>query len=380
MKIAVVGCRDGEYLFGQIVTSGLYKYEIICFADNNKALQGTRIRGIMVYSLEDMALKYKSGEIEGVIIAVRKGYSRFCLIEQLNGLGINDIILLKPSPLTFRLPIVFDEQNELYTKQWLVLREIKKPIIHHLEIHVANGCNLNCKGCLHFSNLYQKDEFPDLKMLLRNIKVINKQCEIFQLRVLGGEPLLNPEIENFLEELREILPDCDISVISNGILIPRMKKSLYRVMRENYIGFNITLYIPTLKMKDKIYDTLQENGVAYGSHEAKTDKFMKFLTTKMNKSNAKTYTSCEPRGILVIKDDCIYKCPIEAYIGKYFDRFQIPLQHSKGIKIEGIRDWGELVYDLYTKPVQMCKYCSEKPEYYEWSNGKPEKEDWLVNG
>lgn len=378
MKIAIIGCRDGEYLFEQIIKSGFHKYEVICFADNNRELQETQIRGITVYSIENVAKKYRNGEIEGVIVAVRKGYSRFCIIEQLKGLQVDNIILLKPSSLTYRLPIMFDEESELYKKQWLILKETSMPIIHHLEVHAADGCNLNCRGCLHFSNLYQKDDFPNLDKVLNTIKTISRNCEIFQLRILGGEPLLNPNLELFLVQLRKILPDTDIAVISNGILVPAMKESLYQVMKENYIGFNLTLYNPTLKMKDKIYDTLLRNDVAYGSHEAQTDRFEKFLLTVPREGEVQSYTTCVPRGILLVKDNYIYKCPVEAYIDKYYQTFQMGLRGVEGIKVEDINNWEAVIYDLYTKPGEQCKYCTEKSEFFEWSNGKPQKEDWLV--
>lgn len=380
MRVAIIGCRDGGYLLEQIKKSGTSKYEVVCFADNNKKLHGEQIEQLPIYSIEYTAQKSRDGEIEGVIIAVRKGYSRFCIIEQLKELQVDNIILLKPSPLTYRLPIVFDEHSELYQKQWLILKDATKPIIHHLEVHAADGCNLNCKGCLHFSNLYHQDDLPDVDVSLQTIEEIGKHCEIFQLRILGGEPLLNPKLEKFLLRLREILPDSDIAVISNGILIPRMKKSLYQTMKEKYIGFNLTLYAPTLKMKDRIYNTLEENGVAYGSHEAMTDKFEKFLLTHPQETDTQPYTTCEPRGILIIKDRHIYKCPIEAYIGKFYQRFQLCLQKVDGLEVNNIDNWDKVVYDLYTKPGDMCRYCSEKSEFFEWGNGNPTPKDWLIDG
>ena len=152
MKIAIVGCRDGEYLYDQMQKNASSRYEVVCFADNNVKLHNTEIAGKKVCSMAEMADRYTRNEIQQVIIAVRKGYSRFCIIEQLKKMGVHNILLLKPSPLTFRLPITFDETSQLYNKQWLDLAKSEKPIIHHLEVNVADGCNLNCRGCLHFSN------------------------------------------------------------------------------------------------------------------------------------------------------------------------------------------------------------------------------------
>ena len=310
---------------------------------------------------------------------MRKGYSRFQIVRQLKEKEIDNIILVKPSPLTYQLPITFDVNNILYRKQWLHLKDNQKPLIHHLEVNIADGCNLNCKGCLHFSNLYNRNDFPDLDDLLKAIECVSQNCEIFQFRILGGEPLLNPEIENFLIKLRMILPNSDIAVISNGILIPRMNTSLFCKMKENYVGFNLTLYKPTLKMKDAIYNTLKMNEVAFGSHEAQTDKFEKFLMENPNAIDRRTYEKCVPRGIFVIKDNCLYKCPMEAYIGKYCSTYNVHFPEPCGINVFKIRDrWSEVIDELYMKPRELCQYCSDESELYEWSNGKPEKEDWLI--
>ena len=379
MKIAIFGCRDGAYLNEQIKKNGQARYETICFCDNKAELHGSYIDNLSVLPFEELVQKYQSREIDAVIIAVRKGYSRFRIIEQLQNAGVTKIILVKPSVLTYRLPIVFDEKNPLYNLQWLDMQIVSKPIIHHLEANLADGCNLNCRGCLHFSNLYRKDEIPDSNELLDSIAEIAKHCEIFQFRVLGGEPLLNPDLEEFLIKLRKILPNADLAVISNGILIPKMPESLFKTMKENYIGFNLTLYSPTLKMKDRIYEVLDKSGVAYGSHEAKTDKFEKFLCLEPNDIDLKPYEVCEPRGILVVKEKCLYRCPVEAYIDKYYERFNIDLKAPDGINIFEFKgDWNRLVVDLYLRPRSLCNFCSTESSFYEWSNGKPEKDDWLV--
>ena len=378
MKIAIWGIRDGEYLYQQIKQNDT-KYEVVGFCDNGN-VEKKVLNNIPIMSIEELVEKYISGDIQGVIISVRKGYSRYCIIKQLKKHGIENIILLKPSPLTFKLPIIFDEDDPRYHLQWLNLNMCYKPIIQHLEINIADGCNLNCKGCLHFSNLYSRDEFPDLESLLKTIQEVAKKCEIFQFRVLGGEPLLNTNLAEFLIKLRKILPNTDLAVISNGILIPKVSDKLFRVMNENYIGFNLTLYKPTLKMKKNIYTTLEQNGVAYGSHEAITDKFEKYLMLEPAKIDEKPYEKCVSRGILFLKNNMLFRCPLEACIEKYYETFQIDLKAPEGIDVfdENI-NWEILVSELYEKPRKLCYYCSVKSEEYEWSNGKAEKEDWLIS-
>lgn len=381
MRIAIWGCRDGAYLYEQLIRGTTTDYEVMCFVDSNTQYQNTRIRGIEVLNIKQLAEKYRKHEIDMVVVAVRKGYSRYSIIRQLEETGIDQVMLLKPMALICRVPIVFEKENPLYSRQWYRLGESKKPLIHHLEVHAADGCNLNCKGCLHFANLYGKDEFPDLEKLLGDIEVISRNCDIFQFRILGGEPLLNKKLPDFLRKLRILLPDTDLAVISNGILIPTADPELFSVMHDYYISFNLTLYPPTLKMKDQIYRTLQKYHVAYGSHEVKTDEFERFLMLKGKNTDTKVYQSCVSRGILVIRDGKLYKCPMETYIKRYFETWPMEIKTAQGIDFREITtDWKKIIDQLYSEKGEFCHHCAEKPEVYEWENGKPEKEDWLVRG
>ena len=215
--------------------------------------------------------------------------------------------------------------------------------------------------------------------ILEGIKSIAGHCEVFQFRILGGEPLLNKNLPNFIMRLREILPNTDIAIISNGILIPKTEDILFEVMKKCNVGFILTLYQPTLKMKDMIYNRLLENGVPYGSHEAKTDLFEKFLMLEPESVDKHPYESCEPRGILVLKEQYLYRCPVEAYIGKYCEAYGVHMDIPDGIDVlDTDIKWDNLIDKLYTEPRSLCKYCSNKSDFYEWGNSKAEKMDWIV--
>ena len=85
-----------------------------------------------------------------------------------------------------------------------VLRQ--PPHLHRLLFHVTDHCNLNCKGCTHFSNIAEKS-FADpeayQRQMIRLTKVFSGITEIF---LLGGEPLLHPRMASFIDITRESFP------------------------------------------------------------------------------------------------------------------------------------------------------------------------------
>jgi ABC-2 type transport system ATP-binding protein len=73
------------------------------------------------------------------------------------------------------------------------------------EIHLTDKCNLNCAGCLHFSSLCDEADFLDISEYEKDLQRISQLTEgkIADIRILGGEPLLHPEVNVFLELTRK---------------------------------------------------------------------------------------------------------------------------------------------------------------------------------
>ena len=260
MKIAIFGAKDGRYVKNELEKNS--QVEVCCLIDNNPKIQNE-----IIISAEHAVQLYETDQIDAIIVAVRNVYNRWSITNQLQKKGVTKIGLVKPSAITYQWPINIEEIT------WI--DELKKPLIQYLEIHASDSCNLNCKGCLHFSNLYKCEEMPDMEQLLKDVKHLSEKAHIFHFRVLGGEPLLNPNLPKILDGLRELLPDSDIGIVTNGTLITRQSKELFDCMNKNKIGFNITLYPPTHNQKEDIYQVLEEHGVSYGSHIAKVDEFSK---------------------------------------------------------------------------------------------------------
>jgi len=57
-------------------------------------------------------------------------------------------------------------------------------IVHH--------CNLNCKGCDHCAPIAE-EEFVSVEQIIKDLTLLKSRFfNIFQLGIMGGEPLLHP--------------------------------------------------------------------------------------------------------------------------------------------------------------------------------------------
>ena len=79
------------------------------------------------------------------------------------------------------------------------------PTLYHFDIHITDHCNLNCRGCGHFSNLCPPT-FLDLDAFRADMAAMAAKLRIEQIYLLGGEPLLHPQVSEFIRAARAVLP------------------------------------------------------------------------------------------------------------------------------------------------------------------------------
>lgn len=112
-------------------------------------------------------------------------------------------------------------------------------LIDRLEFYITNVCNLTCSGC----NRYNNYKFSGWQSWAEAEPVLTKWAKKIDIRhpvILGGEPLLNPDIVAWITGLRKLWPRrAGVQVQSNGTRINHVK-GLYEVLVDgNWIGISL---------------------------------------------------------------------------------------------------------------------------------------------
>lgn len=128
------------------------------------------------------------------------------------------------------------------------------------EIHLADHCNLNCRGCDNYSPL-AKQELLDLEEYKRDC---GRLAELFggkmrRITFMGGEPLLHPQIEECMKISRECFPVGKICVITNGLLLPKMKDGFWKACKRYHVDITPTKYPVNFD-----YDAMERRAEAEG--------------------------------------------------------------------------------------------------------------------
>ena len=96
--------------------------------------------------------------------------------------------------------------------------DIIKPILPFVEIMVTQTCNISCTGCSNYSDLPHKG-FLTWEQGRSQITPWLDRVNIPDFGILGGEPLMNPDIRNWITGLRELMPHSQIRFTTNGLML-----------------------------------------------------------------------------------------------------------------------------------------------------------------
>lgn len=373
MKIAVFG--SGK--FGKYITNTLPKevdFEIICFVDNAVKKNNTFIMGKKVISPNDLKDLYLCNEIDTVLIGMLDIKNITSVIQQLNDLGIKQIGVIRGG-------ISIGDDISWSKVYWQ--NRGAKPILPYLETNIIDSCNLKCTGCTHFSNLFSGNTEIDLNVFEKDLQKIAKSLEVLNFRLLGGEPLLNKNLMQYICISRAILPNTHICLVTNGLLFLQQEDKLFQCLKEKDIQVDITVYPPTKKKLSKIVELLNFHEIKYSLSE-EVSYFYRTLNLEGSSDFVKAFGKCMQKHCHFFRNGKLYTCPYEALLKKYAEYFcleEMLLDISDlGIDIydKGL-NWQEVVSNL-NKPILLCKYCSEQGgEHFSWGvSSAPKQDEWLV--
>jgi organic radical activating enzyme len=328
-----------------------YGYTFV-FCDNNKAIQGTKIEGIQVYSLEEITNNDKK-----YYYLIPKSKYQEKMRNQLIDTGV-------------------DEGN---------IRIVYNPIIPlkklQFEVQVTEHCNLNCKYCNHMSPLADKD-FLDINEFEKDMKRIGELTggTIERMFLLGGEPLLHPDIAQFCILARKYIKAGKISIVTNGILINNMSDDFWSVCKENDIAIEISEYPIGMDYK-KAEQKLLDKGVALRTF-VEVDSFYKLsFDLDGNQNVNESFKGCSvANSCIMLSHGRMYPCAVPSNI-KYFNRAfnkNLGTTESDSVDIYKVKSLEELMERL-SNPIPFCRYCdvSDRSVKHQWQQSDKSLEEWV---
>jgi len=110
--------------------------------------------------------------------------------------------------------------------------------IPKVEFYITNVCNLTCEDCNRFNN-HDFKGWQDWKDFEHIYQDWGKYIDLEHIVILGGEPLLNPTILEWVKGLNKIWK-CNLQILTNGTRVNYVR-GLYSLLKStnNWMGVSL---------------------------------------------------------------------------------------------------------------------------------------------
>lgn len=116
------------------------------------------------------------------------------------------------------------------------------------ELNIVHHCNLSCKGCSHLSPIMSKEVITS-EEVLRNLSILARYLSPRCLRVVGGEPLLHPNLIDILRAIKASMISPTLRVVTNGTLLKQTNYNFWELVDE----VHVSIYPEQELSQDDIY-------------------------------------------------------------------------------------------------------------------------------
>lgn len=255
------------------------------------------------------------------------------------------------------------------------------PVLDYMEAEITEFCNLNCKGCADFSNLAREKKYYLPEEYKRDLTRLSELfSSVKKIRLLGGEPFLNPELTQYIEITKSIFPDTDLRIVTNGLMIDKIpEKALISISSHNCI-IDISNYPPTRKKLPVIKEVLEKFNIKYDVGFP-MNLFFRTILEKPNGNPQRAFSNCIFSHCHMMGHGKISPCSYAHCIGRLNNEFGLSYPESDSVDLYS-EVTGEEIIGIFSHPHEFCNYCSSGMIPYIWhsgyTRGKAKAEDWII--
>ena len=238
---------------------------------------------------------------------------------------------------------------------------LSKPIIPSLDVVITERCTLKCNDCSNLMQYYKKPKSTNTSDILTQLSKILSVSKVNSVRLIGGEPLLHPDLHIIIDHLNQSLIDNhnSIEIYTNATLIPsdRLLESMARAK-------NLTVYISDYgslsRNKEILLDKLKSNRIRYALESNLTWQDCGTVISQTNKNLDYKYANCCVSKTISLLNGKIYSCPFSANLHNIYKDIEITSRDVIDLSdVDNMSSLQALISSLYTseQPLSACSFC-----------------------
>lgn len=286
----------------------------------------------------------------------------------------------------------------------------KYQIPNKVEFYITNVCNLSCSHCNRFNN-YDFSGWQRWSDYEADYQKLSEHIEIKSIVLLGGEPLLNPTITDWVKGLNTVFK-ASTQILTNGTRLNKVP-GLYNLLldpigkyrAQNHIGVSLHDNSHFDSLRKEIVSFLKPPVIEWGSaiatlppsaydndnsfysakdlNNVRVDMFHydKFIESSLyrtaagfNLHNSNPLVAHESCGFVKYKSyhfirGKMYKCGPVALMPEFDQQHTILLSNEdrqllnsyKPLTADNIKEYGDEFFANLDSPIPQCKFCPENP-------------------
>lgn len=185
--------------------------------------------------------------------------------------------------------------------------------VQSVDLMITEKCSMKCRDCSNLMQYYEHPENAEMGQMLGMIDgLCDKMDEIYEFRVIGGEPFMHKELHTVVAHVCAKPNVRKVSIFTNATIVPREHQ--WAALQHEKVYFFITDYDAMSRNIRPLVAELTARGIAYVSEKANgwTDCSSLIKHNRTVAENEAIFTSCCAKNLATLADGRLYRCPFAA--------------------------------------------------------------------
>ena len=189
--------------------------------------------------------------------------------------------------------------------------------VQSVDLMITEKCSMKCRDCSNLMQYYEHPENADLQVMYDMIDGLAAQMdEIYEFRVIGGEPFMHKEIHLVLDHVNAMPKVKKVSIFTNATIVPREHQ--WSSLQHEKVRLFITDYDNLSRNIGGLRTELDKRGINYVSEKANgwTDCASLEKHNRTVAENEAIWQACCAKNLATIADGRLFRCPFAANAAK----------------------------------------------------------------
>ena len=279
------------------------------------------------------------------------------------------IVLFKEKEiLKLKFPDNVRVEAAWYTQKYFINKE--RLFLNSVDVMVTEKCSLRCKECANLMQYYKDPQNFSFEEIRQSLKRLFDMCEeIYEVRLLGGEPFMAPNMKDIIHYLNQCTKVKRICIYTNATILPQNdlleeiqegKKTWFSISNYDDLSYKLREMIKRLSIYQIPFEV---KNIDYWTRCSSFNKH-----NRSEKNLKKVYMECCARHITTLLKGKLYPCP---FIANGINLHSLPLNDNNYVDIMrgGINEVKNEINGKLLNPsyFSLCDYCNGRP-YLNLSN------------